>query len=242
MSPDSNIGSSTPIDSTGQNLGSDLRRKVINDAVASLTSLAQTHHRNTTWPKKAVEVASNLTAQQALKMHVIDFISPSLPALLKKLDGYKTKDALRPFTLHLAGAQIDYVSPGFLTRFLNFLIDPNIIGLLFLAGLIGLGFEIFHPGAIVPGVIGVIGMITALWGFTILTPTWGGIALILAGIGLLLFDLHAPTHGVLTAGGIVALGFGMAMLFQNEPSGIPAVNRWLVVGIGAPSGCSGRLR
>ncbi len=235
MSPDSNIGSSTPIDSSGQNLGSDLRRKVINDAAASLTALAQTHHRNTKWPRKAVEVASNLTAQQALKMHVIDFISPSLPALLKTLDGYTTKDKQRPFTLHLGGAQIDYVSPGFLTRFLNFLLDPNIIGLLFLAGLIGLGFEIFHPGAIVPGVVGVIGMVTALWGFTILTPTWGGVALILVGIALLLIDLHAPTHGVLTAGGVIALCFGLAMLFQNEPAGYH-FNTWPVVGIGAALG------
>ena len=235
MSPTSNIGSSTPIDSTGQNLGSDLRRKVINDAAASLTALAQTHHRNTTWPRKAVEVASNLTAQQALQMHVIDLISPSLPQLLDKLQGYRTKDAQRPFTLNLAGAQIDYVNPGFLTRFLNFLIDPNIIGLLFLAGLIGLGFEIFHPGAIVPGVVGVIGMITALWGFTILTPSWGGIALIFVGIALLLVDLHAPTHGVLTAGGVVALGFGLAMLFQNEPAGYH-FDKWLVVAIGSALG------
>jgi membrane-bound serine protease (ClpP class) len=235
MSPDSNIGSSTPIDSTGQNLGSDLRRKVINDAAASLTALAQTHHRNTKWPRKAVEVASNLTAQQALKMHVIDFIAPSLPALLTKLDGYKTKDAQRPFTLHLAGAQIDYVSPGFLTNFLNFLLDPNIIGLLFLAGLIGLGFEIFHPGAIVPGVVGVIGMVTALWGFSVLTPSWGGVALILVGIALLLIDLHAPTHGVLTAGGIIALCFGLAMLFQNEPAGYHFAT-WPVVAIGGTLG------
>src|SRR5437016_6301259 len=111
MAPTTNIGSSTPIDSSGQNLGSDLRRKVINDAAASLTALAAAHHRNTTWPAKAVRVASNLTSTQALQMHVIDFISPSLPALLKTLDGYKTKDAQRPYTLHLAGAQIDHVKP-----------------------------------------------------------------------------------------------------------------------------------
>jgi membrane-bound serine protease (ClpP class) len=140
MSPDSNIGSSTPIDSSGSNLGSDLRRKVINDAVASLTALAQTHHRNTQWPAKAIRVASNLTAQQALQMNVIDLIAPSLPALLNKLNGYHTKDAQRPYTLHLAGAQIDYVKPGFVTRFLNTIIDPNLISLLFLLGLIGIGF------------------------------------------------------------------------------------------------------
>ena len=105
MAPTTNIGSSTPIDSSGQNLGSDLRRKVINDSVASLTALAAANHRNTTWPEKAVREASNLTAEQALQMNVIDFIAPTLPALLDKLDGYKTKNAQRPFTLHLAGAR-----------------------------------------------------------------------------------------------------------------------------------------
>ena len=238
MAPDSNIGSSTPIDSSGGNLGSDLRRKVIHDAAASLTALAQTHHRNDHWPKKAVEVASNLTAQQALKMHVIDFISPSLPQLLDTLQGYKTKDTTSrpPFTLHLAGAQIDYVSPGFFTRFLNTIIDPNLISLLFLVGLIGLGFEIFHPGAVLPGVIGAVGMIMALYGFSVLTPSWGGIALIVLGIAMFLVDLHAPTHGVLTIAGVIALGFGLALLFQNEPAGYPTVNRWLVVGIGSVLG------
>src|SRR5262249_5536070 len=130
MAPTTNIGSSTPIDSSGRNLGSDLRRKVINDASASLTALAAAHKRNTTWPGLAVRKASNLTAQQALDMHVIDVIAPSLPALLVKLDGYKTKDVERPYTLHLAGAHIDTVKPGFFTRVLNALIDPNIIGLL----------------------------------------------------------------------------------------------------------------
>ena len=135
MAPTTNIGSSTPIDSSGQNLGSDLRRKVINDAAASLTALAQAHHRNTTWPAQAVRKASNLTAQQALRMHVIDTVAPTLSALLRQLDGYRTKDAQRQYTLHLAGARIDHVSPGFFTRFLNALIDPNVLGLLFLAGI-----------------------------------------------------------------------------------------------------------
>jgi membrane-bound serine protease (ClpP class) len=235
MSPISNIGSSTPILETGKNLGSDLRRKVINDAAKSLKTLAQAHHRNTTWPVLAVTKASNLTSSEALRMHVIDFISPSLPALLRTLNGYRTKDAQRPFTLHLAGAQIDYVKPGFLTRFLNTLLDPNLVSLLFLLGLIGIGFEIFHPGVILPGVVGVISMVAAFWGFSILTPSWGGVALILVGIALFLIDLHAPTHGVLTAGGVIALGFGLALLFQNEPAGYH-VNTWLIVGIGSSLG------
>jgi membrane-bound serine protease (ClpP class) len=231
MAPTTNIGSSTPIDSSGQNLGSDLRRKVINDAVASLTALAAANHRNTTWPEKAVRGASNLTAEQALHMNVIDFVAPTLPALLNKLDGYQTKNAQRPFTLHLAGAQIDTVKPGFITRFLNFIINPNLISLFFLLGIIGLVFEVLHPGVVLPGALGAVCLVLALYGFSVLTPSWGGLALMVLGIALLIVDLHAPTHGVLTIGGLISLLFGLALLFQNEP-GVYRVNLWLILGIG----------
>jgi membrane-bound serine protease (ClpP class) len=229
MSPTSNIGSSTPIDSSGQNLGSDLRRKVINDSVASLTALAAAHHRNTRWPAKAVRVASNLTAAQALQMNVIDFTAPTLSALLTKLEGYHTKYAKRPYTLHLAGAQIDTVEPGFITRFLNTIINPNLISLLFLLGIVGLIFEVL------PGVLGAVSLVLALYGFSVLRPSWGGLALMLLGIALLVVDLHAPTHGVLTTGGLISLLFGLALLFQNEP-GAYRVNLWLIIGIGAAVG------
>ncbi len=218
MSPDSNIGSSTPIDSSGQNLGSDLRRKVINDAAASLTALAQVHHRNTTWPAKAVRVASNLTAQQALHLHVIDAIAPSLPALLRQLDGYRTKDAQRPYTLHLAGAQIVETGPGFFTRALNTLIDPNILSLLFLLGIVGIGFEIFHPGVVLPGALGAVSLVTALFGFSVLPISWAGLALILLGVALLVIDAHVVSHGALTVSGLIALAVGMLMLFHNAPA------------------------
>jgi membrane-bound serine protease (ClpP class) len=218
MAPTTNIGSSTPIDSSGNNLNSDLRRKVINDAAASLTALAATHHRNTTWPSRAVRVASNLTAQQALKMNVIDAIAPSLPALLQKLDGYRTKDRQRPFTLHLAGAAIDYDKPGIFTRVLNALIDPNIIGLLFLAGIAGIGFEIFHPGVVLPGALGGVALVTALFGFSVLPISWAGLVLILLGVALLVIDAHVITHGALTIAGLTSLAVGMLMLFHNAPA------------------------
>jgi membrane-bound serine protease (ClpP class) len=230
MAPTTNIGSSTPIDSSGANLGSDLRRKVINDSVASLTALAQTHHRNTQWPAKAVRVASNLTASQALKMHVIDMIAPSLPALLNRLGNYRTKDADRPFTLHLAGAHIDTVKPGFVTRFLNTIIDPNLISIFFLAGIVGLIFEVLHPGIVLPGALGAVCLVIALYGFSVLNPSWGGVALILLGVALLIIDLHAMTHGALTIGGVIALGFGMALLFQNQPAPYHT-NTYLIVSI-----------
>jgi membrane-bound serine protease (ClpP class) len=218
MAPTTNIGSSTPIDSSGGNLGSDLRRKVINDAAASLTALAAAHHRNTAWPAKAVRVASNLTAEEALKMHVIDVVAPTLPALLRKLDGYHTKDEQRPFTLHLANAQITYEKPGFLTRLLNTLIDPNIISLLFLAGIAGIGFEIFHPGVVLPGALGAVSLVTALFGFSVLPISWAGLLLILLGVALLVIDAHVVTHGALTVAGLISLGVGMVMLFHNAPA------------------------
>src|SRR5438093_2340489 len=218
MAPVTNIGSSTPIDSSGQNLGSDLRRKVITDAAASLKNLAAIHHRNTTWPVLAVTKASNLTAREALRMHVVDFVSPSLPALLKTLDGYRTKDAERPFTLHLANAHIDYTKPGFFTRLLNTLIDPNILSLLFLAGIGGIGFEIFHPGVVLPGALGGVALLTALFGFSVLPISWAGLALILLGVGLLVIDAHVVTHGALTVAGLTSLAVGMLMLFHNAPS------------------------
>jgi membrane-bound serine protease (ClpP class) len=235
MSPDSNIGSSTPIDSSGQNLGSDLRRKVINDSVASLTALAAAHHRNTRWPARAVRFASNLTAPQALKMNVIDAIAPTLPALLTQLQGYHTKYKQRPYTLHLAGAEIDTVKPGFFTRFLNTIINPNLISLLFLLGIVGLIFEVLHPGVVLPGALGAVALVLALYGFSVLTPSWGGLALMLLGVALLVIDLHAPTHGVLTIGGLISLLFGLALLFQNEP-GAYRVNLWLILGIGGAIG------
>jgi len=218
MAPTANIGSSTPIDSSGQNIGSDLRRKIVNDAVASLTALAQAHGRNTKWPARAVRVASNLTAQQALHLHVIDAVAPSLPALLRQLDGYRTKDPQRRFTLHLAGAQIDHSSPGFFTKLLNVLIDPNVISLLFLLGIVGLGFEVFHPGVVIPGAIGAVSLVLALYGFAVLPVSWGGLVLILLGIALLVVDAHVVTHGALTVGGLTSLAFGMLLLFHNAPA------------------------
>ena len=201
MAPTTNIGSSTPIDSSGQNLGSDLRRKVINDSAASLTALAAAHKRNTTWPALAVRKASNLTAQQALQMNVIDFDLAVLPALLDSSTATRRRTPQRPFTLHLAGAHIDYAKPGFFTRLLNALIDPNIIAPALPRRHRRIGFEIFHPGIVLPGALGGVALLTALFGFSVLPISWAGLALILLGVGLLVIDAHVVTHGALTVAG-----------------------------------------
>ena len=180
MAPQTNIGSSTPITGTGANIGGDLRRKVVNDAAASLRALSKSHGRNAKWADEAVRKASNLTAAEALRMNVIDMIAPTLPALLEKSDGYKTVP--KGYTLHLAGAQIDEVSMGFFDQVLNTLLNPNLISLLFLAGIAGIGFEIFHPGVVFPGALGAVALVIALFGFSVLPFSWAGILLILLGI------------------------------------------------------------
>jgi membrane-bound serine protease (ClpP class) len=217
MAPETNIGSSTPIEGSGANIGSDLRRKEINDAAASLRGLAKSHGRNAAWADSAVRVASNLTDTEALQKHVVDLVSPSLPALLATIDGRVTTP--RHFTLHTAGATVDEARPGFLTRFLSTLIDPNIVSLLFLAGLAGLGFELFHPGVVIPGAFGAICMVCALFGFSVLPLSWAGLMLVLLGAALLVADVHVASHGALTLSGLVAMAFGLATLFHD--SGTP---------------------
>jgi membrane-bound serine protease (ClpP class) len=228
MAPDTNIGSSTPIDQSGGNLGSDLRRKVINHFAAKLRSLAENHGRNGDWADKAVRQASNLTEQEALRMNVIDVVAPDLPTLLNKIDGRVTIP--NHYKLHTANAQITYTSPSFFTRLLNTLIDPNLITLLFLAGIVGIGYEIFHPGVVLPGALGAVALVTALFGFSVLPISWAGVALLLLGIALLVIDAHVTSHGALTVAGLIAFVVGALMLFRNAPSPYHA-NAWLIVSI-----------
>jgi membrane-bound serine protease (ClpP class) len=216
MAPETNIGSSTPIDQSGGNLSSDLRRKVINHFAAKLRTLAASHGRNGDWAAAAVRKASNLTVGQALKLHVIDVTAPDLPTLLNKIDGRVTVP--KHFRLHTANAEIVSANPGFFARLLNVLIDPNILTLLFLAGLAGIGFEIFHPGVVLPGALGAVALLTSLFGFSILPISWAGLALLLLGVGLLVIDLHVTSHGALTVAGLISLAVGAVMLFRNAPS------------------------
>ena len=233
MAPDTNIGSSTPIDQSGGNLGSDLRRKVINHFAAKLRSLAENHGRNGNWADKAVRKASNLTEQEALRIHVIDVLAPDLPTLLRKIDGRVTIP--NHYKLHTANAQITYASPTFFTRLLNTLIDPNLITLLFLAGLAGIGYEIFHPGVVLPGALGAVALVTALFGFSVLPISWAGLALLVLGLALLVIDAHVASHGALTVSGLIAFVIGALMLFRNAPAPYHA-NLWLIVSIAAVLG------
>jgi membrane-bound serine protease (ClpP class) len=219
MAPQTNIGSSTPINEGGTNIGSDLRRKIVNDAAASLASLAKYHRRNAVWAQAAVRKASNLPAYEALKRNVIDFIAPSLPALLRKTDGYRTQstDGQRSFVLHLRGAQIDTVHMSLWKRILDTLIDPNIIVLLLSVGTLGIIVELWAPGHIFPGTVGAISLILALFGLSVLPISWAGILLMILAFAFFAAEPFVMSHGALTAAAIVSFIFGSLLLF--EPAG-----------------------
>jgi membrane-bound serine protease (ClpP class) len=227
MAPQTNIGSSTPIDSSGQNIDSDLRRKVINDAVASLTSLMRYHGRNEAWAEEAVKHAANVDSVEARKINVVDVLAPTLPALLDKIDGRTTVG--KKLVLNTAGAELVEVHPGFFTRLLNALIDPNLIPLLFLAGLAGIGFEIFHPGVVLPGALGAVSLLLALFGFAVLPISWVGLALLIFGAALLVIDAHVVTHGALTVSGLISMVVGSLLLFHNAPAPYGHVNTPVVI-------------
>jgi membrane-bound serine protease (ClpP class) len=229
MAPQTNIGSSTPIDSSGQNIDSDLRRKVINDAVASLESLMRYHGRNAAWAEQAVKHAANVDETTALKINVVDVLAPTLPELLDKIDGRTTVG--KKLVLHTAGAELVEVHPGFFTRLLNALIDPNLIPLLFLAGLAGIGFEIFHPGVVLPGALGAVSLLLALFGFAVLPISWAGLGLLILGAALLVIDVHVVSHGALTVAGLISMVVGSLLLFHNAPAPYGNVNMPLLIAV-----------
>jgi len=215
MAPQTNIGSSTPINVGGGNIASDLRRKVVNDAAASLRELAREHGRNVQWADAAVRRASNLGATEALQQHVIDVMAPSLPALLDKIDGRKTKP--EGFVLHTAGAQIDHVDMSLWQKILDTLIDPNLIVLFMSIGTLGIIVELWNPGLIFPGTVGAISLILGLFGLQVLPISAAGLLLMLLAFAFFAAEAFVPTHGAITLAGAVCFVLGSLLLF--EPAG-----------------------
>jgi membrane-bound serine protease (ClpP class) len=218
MAPQTNIGSSTPINLGGTNIQSDLRRKVVNDAAASLIALAASHHRNAVWAGQAVRKASNLPARQALRMNVIDAIAPTLPALLKQIDGRKTIP--KGIVMHTAGAEITTVEMGLWRRILDRLIDPNLISLMLSLGVLGLIVELWHPGLIFPATFGILCLAIAFFGLDVLPVNWAGLILIAAAFAFWIAELFVVfSHGALTLAGAACFVFGSLLLFQPAGSG-----------------------
>jgi membrane-bound serine protease (ClpP class) len=225
MAPGTNIGSATPINSNGEELPKDLRRKVINDAVAKITELAKERGRNEQFAEEAITKAENVGAREALRTDVVDYIAKDVRGLLEQSDGSTVKP--KNLTLHLADAKVDHMEVSLTLRVLKHLVDPNVLFLLFGAGLIGLAFELTHPGVVLPGVAGGICLLLALFGLSVLPATGAGIALLVLAAALFAAEAVAPGGGVLGGGGAVALLLGALLLFDDS-SGY-GVSTWLAV-------------
>jgi membrane-bound serine protease (ClpP class) len=215
MAPQTNIGSSTPISVGGEDIQKDLRRKVVNDAAASLRALTKSHGRNVRWADRAVREASNRTADEALRENIIDVVAPTLPALLEKIEGRRTKP--KGFVLHLAGARIDRVEMSLWKRILDTLIDPNIIALMLSLGVLGIVVELWNPGLVFPATVGGICLIMGFYGLQVLPVSWAGILLMLLAAGFFAAEPFVVSHGALALAGAVSFVFGSLLLF--DPAG-----------------------
>ena len=235
MAPTTHIGAATPIDASGQNLGSDLRRKVLNDAEAQMRGLAVDHGRNPALAQLIVRQATEYTDTEALHNNLIEHVARSLPVLLDQVDGTTTTYVNKRIVLHTAGARIEVLDMPWTLQLLNILIDPNLLYLLFLAGLAGIAYEVFHPGVILPGTLGAISLVLALFGFSIVPINWAGAALIVFGVGLLLLEGWVTSHGLIGISGVLALCAGGLLLFRT-PGSTVGVSPLLVVMIGVVLG------
>jgi membrane-bound serine protease (ClpP class) len=215
MAPATNIGSSTPVSVGGEDIQDDLRRKVVNDAAASLRELARTHERNVAWADAAVRRGENLGATEALRENVIDVMAPTLPALLDKIDGRKTVP--KGIVLNTAGAEITNVDMSFWQKILDTLIDPNLIVLFMSIGTLGIIVELWNPGLIFPGTVGAISLILGLFGLQVLPISAAGLLLMLLAFAFFAAEAFVPSHGALTVAGAVCFVLGALLLF--EPAG-----------------------
>jgi membrane-bound serine protease (ClpP class) len=209
-----------------------LDRKIVNDAVAYLQSLAQLRERNAEWAEKAVRDAATLTAEDAVRERVVDFIAGDLKELLAKIDGRTVIIAGVERRIATKGLAIVTIEPDWRTRLLAAIADPNVALILLMVGVYGLLFEFWSPGAFVPGVIGAICLVLGLTALSALPVSYGGLALVLLGLSLMLAEAFAPGFGVLGIGGVVAFVVGAIFLFDPTASDIDLSVAWPVV-IGA---------
>ncbi|MBX3187086.1 MAG: nodulation protein NfeD [Labilithrix sp.] len=220
MAPGTEIGAAHPVNVGGRD--GVLETKAVNDAAALARALAQAHHRNADWAERAVRDSASLTAEEALRARVIDRIAIDVPDLLDKVDGFTV--ATTGTTLRTAGAVVEARPMLATERLLSVLANPNVAYLLFLLGLLGLSAELYHPGAIVPGLLGGISLVLALVAFGNLPISWAALLLIVGAIALFIAELHTGT-GALAAGAIVALVTGSLLLYGPPGAGVSA---WLI--------------
>jgi membrane-bound serine protease (ClpP class) len=220
MAPGTNIGAAHPVAlGIGGGMDKTMSKKVENDAVAYVRGIANKRARNEEWVEKAVRKSESITAEEALRLKVIDFVAADLNRLVEQVDGREVVLAGGKKVLKTKGAVLNEKVMGVRQKVLSALSDPNIAYILLLIGLAGLYFEFSTPGVILPGVIGGISLIMAFFAMQTLPVNYAGVALILFAIILFIAEIKVISHGILTIGGIVSLVIGSLMLFQApDPS------------------------
>jgi membrane-bound serine protease (ClpP class) len=237
MAPGTNIGAATPIQLAGSPLSPSGHarqkekpetagepedaetRKIVNDAIAYIKSLAAISGRNADWAVDAVRSAASLPAAEALSLHVIDVIADDVPDLLRKIDGRKVNVAGKPQVLATAALEAVNDPPDWRTELLGLVTNPNVAFILMLIGVYGLILEFFNPGAVAPGLIGAISLLVALYALALLPISYAGAALVLLGVALMIAEAHIGAFGALGVGGIAAFVIGALMMFPTRAPG-----------------------
>ena len=255
MAPSTHLGSATPVQMGGGGIpgsdsgsdaeenedaddaprreGSAMERKVMEDAVSFIRSLAERHGRNADWAEEAVRDAVNLTANQALEQNVIDVIARDINDLLAQIDGMTVVMERGDYTLATADLAIERFDPDWRTQLLSIITNPNIAYFLMILGFYGLIYELASPGSLFPGTLGIICLLLALFAFQVLPINYAGLALMVVGMALMVGEAFMPSFGVLGAGGIVAFVLGSVMLMDVE---YLAISLPLIVGVALVSG------
>ena len=244
MAPGTHLGAATPISIGTPGMPSPTKappgkdkpsgpsaaeRKVLNDAIAYLRTLAQLRKRNAEWAEKAVRDAATLTAAEAEKENVIDLVAADLSALLSAIDGRSVKTAAGEIKLATRGKVPVILQADWKMRLMSVITNPNIAFILLMIGFYGIVIEFWNPGVIIPGVVGGISLLLALTALSVLPVTFGGVGLLLLGLVLMLAEAFAPGFGVLGIGGLVAFVLGAVFLFDPESTTVPLSITWPVI-------------
>lgn len=217
MAPGTNIGAAHPV-ALQATMDSTMNEKTTNDAAAFIRAIAEKRNRNLQWAENAVRRSYSYSETEALEDSVIDLIAKNEQDLLNKVDGRQVELNSGTVTLQTKNASIESLKMGFVEKLLNIISDPNIAYILLLLGMYGIMFELYNPGAILPGIVGVISLVLAFYSMHSLPINYAGLALIIFGIILFLLEIKIVSHGLLAIGGVISLLLGSLMLIRSGSS------------------------
>lgn len=215
MAPGTNIGAAHPVNLQGK-MDSVMSEKATNDAAAFIRSIAEKRQRNFQWAEDAVRRSLAITEKEAVEKRVVDLVATNTKELLRSIDGRNIPVQGGATVLRTANAQVENVEMSALEKILDLLVDPNVAYLLLLLGMYGILFELYNPGAILPGVVGVISLILAFYSMHTLPINYAGLALIVFAIILFLLEIKIVSHGILAIGGVASLLLGSLMLIRSD--------------------------